>query len=134
MLKSYVKDVLNDAISIFSKNGKIATNQLENFGTFTNSLFDELYQFHKINEQVLFYCSLDKPNEPKVAMVIRRRTRKKNTEHNEIIKECLKIIENSVDMSSFNETKSDIINHMSRNYPTVGKNSYEVLGEIVFKR
>ena len=102
---------------------------------------------------MLFYCSFFKwidedeltisreeaeswedAEELNVMMVIRRRTRKKNPEHQKLIKECFNTIRNAIDTSLFYDEELEIINHVSTGYPITGKNSYETLGEIAFKK
>ena len=148
-----IKDVITEAVSLFSKDGIISIDDIETFGTHVNSTCEELYKSHKIDNQVLFYCSFFKwidedeltisreeaeswedAEELNVMMVIRRRTRKKNPEHQKLIKECFNTIRNAIDTSLFYDEELEIINHVSTGYPITGKNSYETLGEIAFKK
>ena len=148
-----IKNVITEAVSLFSKDGIISINDIETFGDYVNSTLEELYKSRKIDNQVLFYCSFFKwidedertisredaeswenAEELNVMMVIRRRTRKKNPEHQKLIKECFNTIRNVIDKSLFYDEELEIINHVSTGYPIAGKNSYETLGEIAFKK
>lgn len=148
-----IKNVITEAVSLFSKDGIIPIDDIETFGNHVNSTCEELYRSHKIDNQVLFYCSFFKwidedertisrkdaeswenAEELNVMMVIRRRTRKKNPEHQKLIEKCFNTIRNAIDTSLFYDEELEIINHVSTGYPITGKNSYETLGEIAFKK
>lgn len=148
-----IKNIITEAVSLFSKDGIISINDIETFGSHVNSTCEELYKSRKIDNQVLFYCSFFKwidenertisredagswenAEELNVMMVIRRRTRKKNPEHQKLIEECFNTIRNAIDTSLFYDEELEIINHVSTGYPITGKNSYETLGEIAFKK
>ena len=148
-----IKETIMSHFDNCASAGTISMDSIESVGHYINTILQDLHHFHKIENQVMFYCSFfkwieedngflsredangwDDAEELNIAMIIRRKNRKKNSEHFAIIEECLNRTKNFIDMDLFKDIEIEIINHSSKDYPVIGKTSYETIGEIVFHK